>query len=87
VGGALVVTVGNETTVTVGASSLKMKKDGSIEVSGQDIEVTGTASVKMSVGSNSIKVSTSGIEISGTKVDIAAIGTATLSGALVKINC
>ncbi|MGZ5426468.1 MAG: type VI secretion system Vgr family protein, partial [Thermoanaerobaculia bacterium] len=87
VGGALAVTAGNEATVTVGVSGLTMKKDGSIEVSGKDIEVTGSDSVTIGVGANSIKVSKSGIEITGAKVDIAAIGTATLSGALVKINC
>ena len=87
VGGALAVTAGNEATVTVGVSGLTMKKDGSIEVSGKKIQVSATEKIMIGVGASMITISTSGIEISGPQVGISAVGTATLSGALVKINC
>jgi type VI secretion system secreted protein VgrG len=81
VGGALVVNVGSETTITVGSSTSKliMKKDGTIELSGKDIKVTGSASVKVSAPKVEIKGDAS--------VDIESGGPVTVKGNPIKLNC
>lgn len=54
-----------------GASSVELKKDGTINIKGVNVTVEGSASVK----------------VTGAKVDVEASALATIKGALVKINC
>jgi type VI secretion system secreted protein VgrG len=67
----VVIKAATEIKLECGASSITLKKDGTIEIKGKDIKISGTASV--------------GIE--GAKIDSVASAINTLKGNPVKINC
>ena len=71
----------------VGESSLEMKKDGTINLTGKTITISGKEKVTSGVGSQLVELDTAGVKVGGTKIDVAATGIAAISGALVKINC
>jgi type VI secretion system secreted protein VgrG len=95
------LSAGEDIEITVGDSSLKMNKNGTIELAGKDIkivgsnevkasaptvEVTGQQEVKMGVGSQNVTCNTMKVETSGAAISSSAVGTHEISGALVKIN-
>ena len=79
VGKKMNVTVGDEFTVTVGQSKLVMKKDGTIEITGKDIDVTGSGDVSAKAGKD--------VDIkAGAKMNIKAASTIIVKGSKVQMN-
>jgi type VI secretion system secreted protein VgrG len=70
VGSNLHITAGSQITLETGASKIVMKSDGTIEVSGMSIKITGSTSVKAEA----------------VQINIEASGINTIKGSLVKIN-
>lgn len=85
VGGSLRIFVADSLLIECGASSLNMKKDGTIELNGKDISVTGSNKVDVTAIDASV-FATSSVTISGntTKVE-AGIGL-TLTGKMTSIE-
>jgi type VI secretion system secreted protein VgrG len=83
---------GDQITLECGMAKIVMKKDGTIEISGKDVKVKGTASA--SVDSTQTAVSGTQVDVKGTKTAVAGSGTldlssggvASLKGSLTKIG-
>jgi type VI secretion system secreted protein VgrG len=101
IGGSLVISVADQITFQVGAATLDMKKDGTIELTGKDLKVVGSQEVKVSapevaatgmkevkigVGAQSVTCDVSQVSTSGAMISASAVGTHEITGALVKIN-
>ena len=94
------VTVANEMKFICGASSITMKKDGTIEIVGKDIKINGSSSVAVdsakidSVATAGHTLKGADVKINGSasvavdsaKIDSVATGVHTIKGAMVKIN-
>ena len=48
----LTITAGDQITITTGNASITMKKDGTIQISGKDISVTGTGKIDINASKN-----------------------------------
>jgi type VI secretion system secreted protein VgrG len=92
----LKITMGNRsTTLDKGSDSVRATLGnisfeapaGKYSVNAKDIEITGTASIKLTVGPNSITIDPSGIKINGVMIESSASAVNTLKGMPVKINC
>jgi type VI secretion system secreted protein VgrG len=97
----LTTTVANEIKMVCGASSITMKKDGTIEITGVNIKINGSATIEersarigsAATGDNTIagaRVEVSGsasVRVTGALIDSEAAGANTVKGALVKLNC
>jgi phage gp45-like len=76
----------------VGAAKIVMKSDGTIEISGKEVKVSGTA--KAEVDSPQTALSGTQLNLKGTKtavqgsaqLDLASSGVASLKGSLTKIG-
>jgi type VI secretion system secreted protein VgrG len=101
IGGSLIISVADQITFQVGAATLDMKKDGTIELTGKDLKVVGSQEVKVSapevaatgmkevkigVGAQSVTCDVSQVSTSGAMISSSAVGTHEITGALVKIN-
>jgi type VI secretion system secreted protein VgrG len=97
----IVLTAATEIKLVTGASSLTMKKDGTIELIGKDIKLVasaelkisgpkiglaGTQEAKMGVGTQSMTCNTMKLEAAGAAITSAAVGVHEISGAVVKLN-
>jgi type VI secretion system secreted protein VgrG len=95
------VNAGKEIKLKTGDSQLLMKKDGTIQLTGKNIVVTGDTDIKISapqvsgtgtkevtigVGVNSVTTDTKGVSTGGAKITSAAVGVHEISGALIKLN-
>lgn len=86
------LTAGDEITLKVGLAKIVMKKDGTIEISGKQVKVSGTA--KAEVDAPQTAVSGTQLNLKGTKtavqgtgmLDLASSGIASLKGSLTKIG-
>jgi type VI secretion system secreted protein VgrG len=78
-GGKVVINAQNEIVLACGASSLSLKKNG-------EIALSGSKEVGVGSGSSAVKVEPAGITSSGPKITSSAIGVHEISGALIKIN-
>jgi type VI secretion system secreted protein VgrG len=87
--------------ITVGSSSLKMDKDGNIDLTGVKIKIhgsdlvhsdgnkvhaTGGAEAKMSVGNQTVSCDPAKVSSSGAAINSSAVGMHEITGAVVKIN-
>lgn len=77
--GKLQLTAGAELSLACGSTSIVLKSDGSIEISGAQ-------KVNVGSGSSAVAVEPTGVSVSGTKISSAAVGMQEISGALIKIN-
>ena len=77
-GGKLSITVADEVTIQCGASSISMKKDGTITISGTTVTI-GTKT-------NNAKYEPPGISVSAAKISQTAMGIHEIQGAIVKIG-
>jgi len=83
---------GDQITLECGMAKIVMKKDGTIEISGKDVKVKGTASALLD--STQTAVSGTQVDVKGTKTAVAGSGTldlssggiASLKGSLTKIG-
>jgi type VI secretion system secreted protein VgrG len=99
VGKRFVLEAGDEVMIKTGASSITMKKDGTIQIKGVDITVDGSKSIAQKAGKE-IKLDTTQLKASGVQVQIKGTQTVvegtivevkagamlTLKGSLTKIN-
>lgn len=76
----------DEILLKSGLSSLLMKKDGTIELTGKNITITGSNSVKSQVSNQSVTCDTQMVATQGAKINSTAVGMHEISGALIKIN-
>jgi len=87
------ISVEDELTISVGESSLKMNKNGTIELVGKDIKISGMnvdaggkQEVKMGSGNSIISLKPEGATTSAPKIDSSAVGIHSISGAVIKLN-
>jgi type VI secretion system secreted protein VgrG len=69
-----------------GESMLLMKKDGTIQLHGVNIEIIGTTEVKNGVGTQTVTLDKQQVATAGAKINSSAVGLHEISGALIKIN-
>ena len=69
-----------------GQSLLVMKADGTIELSGVKINISGSEEVRAGVGNQNTVFNRSRVETSGAAINTSAVGMHEISGALIKIN-
>lgn len=69
-----------------GDSTLSMKSDGTIKMSGKNIEITAAQTVKVGVGNQNVVCDTQKVATSGAAINSSAVGMHEITGALVKIN-
>ncbi|MBX6315305.1 MAG: hypothetical protein IRY99_20695, partial [Isosphaeraceae bacterium] len=69
-----------------GSSSLTLKSDGTIELSGKNITISGTDTAAMGVGNQSVTCDKQQVATSGAAISSSAVGKHEISGAVVKIN-
>jgi type VI secretion system secreted protein VgrG len=74
-----ILNASNEISLTCGASSIVLKSDGTITISG-------AMKVEIGSGASSAKLEPAGVNVSGPKISSAAIGIHEVTGAVVKIN-
>jgi type VI secretion system secreted protein VgrG len=75
-----------EIKLQVGASSLLMKADGTIQLSGTDITISGKARTAIGVGNQNVVCDKARVAVSGAAIASSAVGKHEITGALVKIN-
>jgi type VI secretion system secreted protein VgrG len=63
-----------------------MKSDGTIEMSGVKVSISGTQEVKAGVVTQTVTCDTSQVTTSGAGITSSAVGVHQITGALVKIN-
>jgi type VI secretion system secreted protein VgrG len=76
----------DEIMLKSGLSSIVMKKDGTIEISGKNITITGSDMVKSQVPPQSVTCNPQMVSVQGAKINSTAVGMHEISGALIKIN-
>ncbi len=69
-----------------GDSSLTLKADGTIILSGKDVTVTGTDKATMAVGNQNVTCDKQQVATGGAAISSSAVGKHEISGAVVKIN-
>ncbi|HWG29140.1 MAG TPA: type VI secretion system tip protein TssI/VgrG [Steroidobacteraceae bacterium] len=86
------LTAGDQITLEVGQAKIVMKSDGSIQISGSQLQLKGTSSVDIDAAQT--KVSGTQLDVKGTKttvdgsgtLDLSSSGVASLKGSLTKIG-
>jgi type VI secretion system secreted protein VgrG len=73
------ITAGNSITLTCGASSITLKKDGTIDIKGIKVTVEGAATATLTSSTKAAVQGSGSVQISST-------GVLTVQGSLVKIN-
>jgi type VI secretion system secreted protein VgrG len=69
-----------------GQSFVSLKQDGTIVISGQNIQIVGAQTVKMGVGNQNVVCDVQKVAVSGAGINSNAVGMHNISGAVVKIN-
>jgi type VI secretion system secreted protein VgrG len=69
-----------------GQSFISLKQDGTIVISGQNIQIVGAQTVKMGVGNQNVICDVQKVAVSGAGINSNAVGMHNISGAVVKIN-
>ena len=69
-----------------GQSSIELNSDGTIKISGANIEISATKTVTAGVGTQQVTLDAAKIQSSGAAIQTTAVGTHEITGALVKIN-
>jgi type VI secretion system secreted protein VgrG len=85
IGSKLVVTAGQQITLQTGASKLVMKSDGTIEIQGVTIKISGDQSISQKAG-QSAEIKAMQVSVSGTTLELKGDAKAALEGALIDVN-
>jgi type VI secretion system secreted protein VgrG len=85
IGNKLVVTAGQQITLQTGASKLVMKSDGTIEIQGVTIKISGDQSISQKAG-QSAEIKAMQVSVSGTTLELKGDAKAALEGALIDVN-
>jgi type VI secretion system secreted protein VgrG len=83
---SLHVEAATEIQLHTGASTLLMKSDGTIQLSGRDISISGTQQVMAGVSTQTVTCDTSKVTTSAAAITSTAVGVHEITGCLVKIN-
>ena len=73
-------------TLVCGQSSIVLKPDGTIEISGTEITLSATSKTTMGVGNQNVTCDTGQVATSGASITSSAVGKHTISGGLIMIN-
>jgi len=84
--GAFNLEAATEITLKVGESSITMKKDGTIEIKGKELTISGTSKVTSGVTNQSVTCDTSKTEMAGAQVSVSAQAKLALSGAQIAVG-
>jgi type VI secretion system secreted protein VgrG len=82
------ITIDGKTEIVLvsGDSSISLKADGTIKISGKKIEISGGDEAKIGVGNQNVTCDKTKVGVSGAAINSSAVGTHEIAGALVKIN-
>lgn len=84
--GEIEISSAEQIKLITGESSITLKKDGTITISGKKLTVSGTNEVLIGVGNQNVKCDTQQVATSGAAINSSAIGKHEISGAVVKLN-
>jgi type VI secretion system secreted protein VgrG len=84
--GEIKITATTQILLQVGDSSLLMKSDGTIELSGKSIKISGKIDVNVGVGTQNVLFDTEKVATSGAAINSTAKGMHEIVGSMVKIN-
>ncbi|MCL2779785.1 MAG: hypothetical protein FWD73_17470, partial [Polyangiaceae bacterium] len=87
-GGQMVsILAGSVINLTCGAASLQLKSDGTITANGSAISIAGSKEACLKSGENTtFKAEPSKASVSSAEVDVTAVGTTVIGGAIIKIG-
>jgi type VI secretion system secreted protein VgrG len=80
------VVANTQITLECGQSTMTLKKDGTIIINGQNIQILGAQTVKAGVGNQNVVCDVQKVATSGAAINSNAVGMHTITGAVVKIN-
>jgi type VI secretion system secreted protein VgrG len=82
------ITVDGKTEIVLvcGESSISLKANGDIKISGKKIEISGGDEAKLGVGNQNVTCDKTKVGVSGAAINSSAVGMHEIAGALVKIN-
>ena len=83
---AIEINAATQIKLITGSSSIVMKSDGTIQISGTEITISGTAKVQMGVGNQTVTSDTAQVAVAGAAIASSATGKHEITGAIVKIN-
>ena len=84
--GEIEIASAEQIKLITGDSSITLKKDGTILISGKKITISGTDETSMGVGNQNVKCDKQQVGTSGAAINSSATGKHEISGAVVKIN-
>jgi type VI secretion system secreted protein VgrG len=84
--GEIEISSAEKITLFTGLSSITLNKDGTIEISGKEITVSGTAKVQVGVGNQTVTSDRTQLALAGAAIASSATGKHEITGAVVKIN-
>jgi len=82
----ITIDASTEIFLCCGSSTLSMKEDGTIKLSGTNIEISGDATAKIGVGNQNVTCDKKQVATSGAAINSSATGKHEITGAVVKIN-
>lgn len=82
----ITISAKTEIQLKCGKSLISLKEDGTIKISGENIDVSGGKTAKLGVGNQNITCDTSKAAVSGAAINSSAVGIHEITGAVVKIN-
>jgi type VI secretion system secreted protein VgrG len=82
------ITINGKTEIVLvcGESSISLKENGDIKISGKKIEISGGDEAKLGVGNQNVTCDKMKVGVSGAAINSSAVGMHEIAGALVKIN-
>ena len=83
---AVAIHAATEISLNVGSSSIVMKADGTITISGVSVTISGSTDAKIGTSSQNLMTTASKVSVSGAEINATAAGVHTVAGAVVKIN-
>jgi type VI secretion system secreted protein VgrG len=84
--GASTITLKKDGTITIGCKQLTIVGDAVIKASAPKVEITGGDEAKFGVGNQQMTCDKAKVSVSGAGINASAVGTHEITGALVKIN-
>ncbi len=85
-GATITIDAKTEIFLHCGASSLSLKQDGTIILSGKNVQVTGSDQAQLGVGNQQVTCNVQKVNVSGAAITSSAVGMHEITGALVKLN-
>jgi type VI secretion system secreted protein VgrG len=83
---SILITAADEIKFVTGESMVLMRKDGTIQIHGKNIEVIGATEVKNGVGTQTVTLDNQKVAVAGVSLNSTAVGVHEIQGALIKIG-